>query len=576
MSADERYDVVIVGGGSNGTTTAAYLAKCGLSVCVLEERYEAGGSCETVEPIPGVRIYPHAQLMYAAPAPGFEQLGLHKYGFRMSWSPIDLEKSMGRIGQPTREGLVAPTPEDMLGFGKIAGLLGSPPFIKDLMRATFWCPPHPPEVEVTDETVPYMQVYKQHQPDVWTSELRDMTLFDLLDEHCETEPIKAMLAFAAWASGAAGHWEGVAIPAFLCVILLLLSGNMSVPRGGLHGYFHAILRCAIDHGAVIRTCCPVDEIIVQNGRAVGVRMRDNAAIGEKTIWANKAVISATEVKQTFQKLIGPNHLDRGFLQKINDISIKNGSLFVSTFMTKRPLQWKPKYKEYDILGSGPNKIPYGTVYPADSRELYFENVADVDAYKGNPNLPPERLMWFLTPSQAFDPTDCQHHHPKGYVSQAFEVNLTPPQHHVEGPEALDKIKDKLNAYVRQAFSQALEGLDDDNVIHHWSSTPLEAEFRNTGLIGGTWCGRRHCDDQLWVNSPIPEMARYRTPIEGLYNCHQTSGHPGGLCLMAIPYNLMHILIEDGIAEPGDWWYPSPYYIPEQGKISAVPRNRVKV
>jgi len=68
MSADERYDVVIVGGGPNGTTTAAYLSKCGLSVCVLEERYEAGGSCETAEPIAGVRIHPHAQLMYAAPA----------------------------------------------------------------------------------------------------------------------------------------------------------------------------------------------------------------------------------------------------------------------------------------------------------------------------------------------------------------------------------------------------------------------------------------------------------------------------------------------------------------------------
>jgi len=44
--------------------------------------------------------------------------------------------------------------------------------------------------------------------------------------------------------------------------------------------------------------------------------------------------------------------------------------------------------------------------------------------------------------------------------------------------------------------------------------------------------------------------------------------------MAIPYNLMHILIEDGIAEPGDWWYPSPWYIPEQGKISAIPRTKV--
>ena len=572
MVETERYDIVIIGGGPNGVTAAAYLSKCGLSVCVLEERYEAGGSCETAEPIAGARIYPHAQLMYAAPAPGFEQLELHKYGFRMSWSPIDLEKSMGKLGQTTSQGLVPATQTDMMGFAKMSGLLGSPPFMTDLMRATFWCPPHPPEVEVTDETVPYMQVYKQHQPDLWTPELREMTMFDFMDQHMETESLKTMLAFAAWGSGAAGHWEGVAVPALLAVVLLLMPGHLSHPRGGLHGYFHAILRCAIDHGTIVRTCCPVDEIIVSNGRAVGVRLRDNAAVAEKTIWADKAVIAACEVKQTFQKLIGPQHLSRAFLQKIDDINIKGGSLYTSTLVTRKPIQWREKFKAQEAVAMGPDKAPFGTVYPSDSRELYLENVTDVDGYKGNPTLPPEKLMWILTPSQAFDPSSCQHHHPKGYVSAPFMQGFTPPEYHVEGPEALDKIKDKLNAYVRLAFSQALEGLDDDNVIFHWASTPLEMELRNTGLIGGTWCGRRHCEDQLWTNSPIvgSGMARYRTPIDGLYNCHQSSGHPGGLCLMAIPYNLMHILIEDGIAEPGDWWYPSPWYIPERGKISAVP------
>jgi beta-carotene ketolase (CrtO type) len=570
MSVEERYDVVIVGGGHNGMTAAAYLSKCKLSVCVLEEKLEAGGSCETTEPIAGVRIYPHAQLMYAAPAPGFEQLELHKYGFRMSWSPIDLEKSMGRIGQTSSEGIVPATQVDMTGIAKMSGLLADPPFMRDLMRATFWCPPHPPEVEVTDETVPYMQVYKQHQPDVWTPELRDMTMFDFMDQHMETESIKTMLAFAAWGSGAAGHWEGVAVPAFLSVMLLLMAGKLSYPRGGLHAYFHAIARCAIDHGAVIRTCCPVDELIVSDGRAVGVRLRDNAAMAEKTIWANKAVIAACDIKQTFQKLIGPQHLGRDFLQKIDDISVKGGSLYISTFFTRKPIQWRPKFKVMNEVGMGPDRIPFGTVYPADTRELYLANVADVDSHKGNPGLPPEKLMWLLSPSQAFDPTDCQHHHPKGYVSPPIMQGLTPPEYHVEGPEAIDKRKDEINAYLRQAYSEALEGLDDENVIYHWSSTPHENELRNTGLIGGTWCGTRHCRDQLWTERPMPEMARYRTPIEGLYHCHQTSGHPGGLCLMAIPYNLMHVLIEDGIAQPGEWWYPSPWYIPQQGKISAIP------
>ena len=65
-------------------------------------------------------------------------------------------------------------------------------------------------------------------------------------------------------------------------------------------------------------------------------------------------------------------------------------------------------------------------------------------------------------------------------------------------------------------------------------------------------------------------------MERLYHAHQTSGRPGGLCLMAIPYNLMHILIEDGVVEPGRWWYPSPYYIPRQGKISAGPKKKSRL
>ncbi len=89
MSKDERFDVIIIGGGPNGMGTAAYLAKSGVSVCVLEERTECGGACETVEPIPGVRIYPHAVLFYASAAPGLEQLELWRYGFRMNWNPVD-------------------------------------------------------------------------------------------------------------------------------------------------------------------------------------------------------------------------------------------------------------------------------------------------------------------------------------------------------------------------------------------------------------------------------------------------------------------------------------------------------
>ena len=578
MGKDERYDIVIIGGGPNGMATAAYLAKSKLSVCVLEERTECGGACETQEPIPGVRIYPHAMLMYASPAPGFDQLELHKHGFRMNWDPMD-PLTPEATSLACTDGWRRYTEKDMAGWGLLGGLLASPPYTKDLLRATFWCPPHPPEVEVTDDNVPYMQVYKERQPEIWSPELRQGTLFDILDEHCETEHWKTAMAYAAWASGAAGHWEGVAIPAIHCVQLLILTntGRTSYPRGGLHGYFHAIHRCAVHHGAVVRSCCPVDEILIDDGRAVGVRLRESAAVGGRKIWANKAVISACDVHQTFLKLVGPKHLGPGIMRKIEDISLKNQTLYVSQYLVKKPLRYNGKFAEFsETRFVGPNKYPWGGVYPCDSREIYYADVADCDAHKTKPTLPPERKMWFQAPSLAFDPSDCQGHHPRGHITAPIEIALTSPDYHVEGEDALDRYREEIGRYMTECHKSMYDGLDDENVIHHWFATGRDVEFRNTGLIGGTWAGSRHCEDQLWGNRPIPELARYRSPIEGLYHAHQTSGHPGGLCLMAIPYNLMHILIEDGVAEPGDWWYPSPYYIPQEGKISADPNKKSKL
>ncbi len=568
MIQEERYDFVIVGAGPNGTALAAYLAKSGESVCMLEERSEGGGGCENTEPMPGLRITPHAMYMYSGPSPGFEQLELHKYGFRMNWSPQseNLADQKAR-GVATTEGMAPITDKDVMGFAKLGGMLGDPPYTKDLLRATFWCPPHPPEIEVTAENIPYMQVYKQHQPDVWTEELLDMTMFDLMDEHLDTEPFKVMHAMIAWYSGAAGHWEGVAVPAFLCDATLTLYSGISVPQGGMHSYYHSIIRCALAHGVVVRTCCPVDEIIIENGRAAGVRLRDTATCDEKIIRANKAVISAVDVKQTFLDLIGPKHLGKSFLRKVDEISVKGGSIWVSHLLTREPLRPREKFRVPGMENPG----EVGGPYPCDSRELYYDHVADVDGRRGDPTVPPEKLMWIATPSARFRNGDPQCTIPGAYLESPYYVYVPPPEYVPDGPDALDKKKDEINAYMRKAFSQVIENLDDDNLIAHIANTPYESEFRNAGLIGGSWCGTRHCDDQWAENRPIAELARYRTPVPGLYLCNQTACHPGGLCHMAIPYNLMHILIEDGHVEPGKWWYPSPWYIPQQGKISAIPR-----
>ncbi len=298
MATEETYDVVIIGAGHNGTTTAAYLARSGLSVLVLEDRPESGGAQETVEPIAGIRIQPHAIANYAGSAPGWEQLELWRYGFRMDWNPnVPVELDTDRYIF-TGDGLSKVTEADMMGWAKMTLMLAGNDAFRDLMRATFWCPPHPYGTELDEHNIPFMQVYKKYQPDMWTRELLEMTMFDLMDEYLDTEPFKVTQAYIALSSGAHGHMEGVAVPA-MCSSATVMPPAIAKPvaaRGNMHGYFHALYRCAVANGATFRTCSPVEEIIIGNGRAQGVRLRDDATWAAKTIWARKAVISAAHIK----------------------------------------------------------------------------------------------------------------------------------------------------------------------------------------------------------------------------------------------------------------------------------------
>ena len=568
MGKDESYDIVIVGGGHNGTTIAAYLAKCGLSVCILEERPELGGAQENTEPIAGARLSPHAIANYGGPAPGWEQLELWKYGFRMDLHARHPEYRFPPTGFMTGEGMYHVTDKDAMGWAKICGFLTSPPFTTELLRATFWCPPHPPEVELTPENIPFMQVYKKHAPDVWTEELLEMTMFDLMDEYLEGEPFKTLQCYTALVSGAHGHFEGQAIPAFCSAVTVQppYIPRPVGPRGNIHGYYHALLRCAIAHGAVARTCCPVEEIIISNGTAVGVRLKDTAPCGEKRIWANKAVISATDIRQTFLKLIGPSHIDAGFAQRIKDLSLKGGSLYVTHWLTRNQLRFRPAYA---TAMSGEGVFTGGPfIGGAGSRKEYFAHVAEVLGWKGRPRIPAREGLFLWVGNMNYDPTNPQCTRPGQYICGPFDTMVATPEYDPEGKENINRIKADMDAYNLELAGVICENLDSDNIVSTFVNTPWDSELRNTGLLGGSWYGVRHSRDEWWNQRPLPELARGRTQIDGLYLCHQSSMHPGGLCLMACGYNLMHTMIEDGIAKPGEWWYPSPWYIPQDGKISA--------
>lgn len=563
---ESRYDVVIVGGGHNGTTIAAYLAKSGLSVCVLESRLEIGGAQENTEPMPGVRIDPHASVLYGGAAPGFEQLELHKYGFRMEyWSQYG-----AAIGSDYR-GIVSGNRWNMVEAAEslkqfsvkdaelwAAMMTAIDPHMKDILRSTFWTPPFPPELEVDQKDLPWVETWNRATGGMMPGNFFEASMVDVLDDVFETGLLKALTGLGAWYSGAAPTWEGMAAQAFGS--FLLAQYGSGAPKGGMHTYAHAIARCAIAHGARILVNCPVEEIIVQNGRAAGVILADEAAAREKTIWADKAVISAVDVQQTFLKMLGPRHTDPSFRQNINDISLKGGSLYVLHVITKELPKFKGQMGELiDQVG-----YPGSALFPCDDWDSVTEQMRDAYSRKVTPTGRASMTIPVLMPT-VYDRSRA----PEGlHVLSPIYIELPPPEYHVDGPDAVNKQLDQVTGEIMAMLRDFAPNMTDDNIVATFVNTPHDSEFRNAGLVGGNWYATRHCVDQWWTKRPLPELARYRTPIDRLYLCNQTA-FPGGLCLMAVPYNLMHILIDDGLVEPGSWWYPSPWHIKDTEMTGAA-------
>lgn len=561
MSTKERYDVVIVGGGPNGLGIAAYLSKCGLKVCLCEARLEVGGGCETIEPIPGFRIEPHASYNYAGASPGWEQLELGKYGVRMFGHKVfgtAITQDCQRVttgGRWNKEAVRESTlmwGEDVAAQTEAMYQIIDSPECTEFLRSIFWTPPPPQGYDPEPKDLPWVRAVKKLPllglvyDDSWL----DMSTLDIANILCKEDVQKVGICMASWDSGPDFISKGMGIVGIADTFLVMYASGS--PLGGFHSYVHALMRCSLDHGATIVTNCRVEEIIVERGEAKGVRLADTAPLGDKVILADKAVISSTHVKETFLKLIGATHLDKGFLQRVTDINLNGGSILKLDMIVKELPRFKGKAGDYVDKYQ-----PCTVAWPADRLDLLMNQRNAVNVERRHPIKKDEMLMRSLRQS-IYDPTRC----PPGYHILYNFIPVPPPEYHRDGPEAVNKAKDEIVDAMLDRFRDYCTNMTDDNIVAKFVMSPYDSAFRNMGFVGGNFQGIRSCEDQWWSNRPLPEISRYRTPIQKLYLCNQTS-YPGGLVLMAVPYNLMHILIEDLDLKPGGWWYPSPYYISDR-------------
>jgi len=295
------YDAIIIGGGHNGLVTAAYLARAGKKVLVLERRHVLGGAAVTEEVFPGFKFSVCSYVVSLLRPEIIRELDLPRHGFELlpldgTFTPLedDYLWRMNDHGRTLRElrrwsRIDAEAYEE---FGLL--MVDMARFIKPVLSLV---PPDPGRIDPR-EWLPliglaqeFRDLPRRHKA-VFV-QLMTMSAADFLGQWFETDPLIATMS----ASGIIGTFQGIRSPGTAYVLLHHYMGEIDgafrawgIPRGGTGGVSEAIASAARSLGAEIRCDAPVARILTRNGRAVGVALESGEEVAAEVIDGPQSVV----------------------------------------------------------------------------------------------------------------------------------------------------------------------------------------------------------------------------------------------------------------------------------------------
>jgi phytoene dehydrogenase-like protein len=505
-----RYDAVIIGGGHNGLTAAAYLARSGKKVLVVERRHVLGGAAVTEEVFPGFRFSEFSYVVSLLRPEIIRELDLPRHGLEIlpldgTITPLE-DDALWRVndhGKTTRE-LRRWSKSDAEAYEEYGLLMADMArFIKPILSVV---PPDPGAFNPFD-WMPIVGLAKTFRelPERLQStfvQLMTMSATEFLRQWFETDPLIATMS----ASGIIGTFQGVRSPGTAYVLLHHYMGEIDgafrawgIPRGGTGGISEAIASAARSLGAEIRTEAPVARIDVTNGRAKGIVLESGEEIQAG------AVLSSVDSHVTFLSLVDPSNLEASFLEEVRRYKYRGSSAKVNLALDALPeLACKPGVGEW----------LRGAISFSPSVE-YMERAYD-DAKYGRFSARPYIdciIPTLVDPSMA----------PAGKHVMSCFVQYA-PYHLAEGGAWDDAMRDALGETVIDTLEERFPKIRD-LILHAQVLTPLDIE-RITGLTEGNIFQGELSLEQLFFNRPVPGWARYRTPIKGLWMCGSAT-HPGG-------------------------------------------------
>jgi len=508
--------------------TAAYLARAGMRVLVLESRELVGGCAVTEEIWPGYWVSTASYLASLMQEKVVRDLELARFGYSVDakdpafFSPFpdgrylfmlqDRAKTLAEIAKfSQRDAEAYPRYEahlEKLGMVAESLLLTTPPDF----------PPH-----TIGDFIEYLKLAGRlrglsRAEVVGLVKVFTQSAADFLDDWFESEEIKVTLA----TDGVIGANGGPRSPGTAYILLHHCMGGVNghrglwgFVRGGMGAVSNAIADSARASGAVIRTQAPVERILVENGRAAGVALANGEEIRAPIVASN------LDPRRTFLKLLEETALPADFVAGIRRFRSEGTSLKINLALRGLP--------EFEAFPGAPGPQHRATMHLCPSIE-YVERAWD-DAKYGRPSRYP--LIEMTIPTMYDASLAPAGHHIMGIFLQYAPYTLRDSDWDTEREPYADRVIDVIEEYCPNIR---------DIIVERQTLTPLDLE-RRFALTGGNIFHGEMSLDQMFVMRPLAGWARYRTPVKGLYLCG-SGAHPGGGVMGAPGHNAAREILRD--------------------------------
>jgi phytoene dehydrogenase-like protein len=525
------YDIIIVGAGHNGLVTAAYLARAGMRVLVLERRELVGGACVTEELWPGFKVSTASYVSSLLRPEIIRDLELARHGFELvprspsSFTPFPDGRFllMGPDKALTRRQVAKFSPRDADALPRYEAMLER---VADFIEPTLLSRPPDPWsfrprdlLELAGLGWRFLKLGKDGPQAI---EILTGAARPILDRWFESEELKIALATDA----IIGAMASPSVPGTAYVLFHHVMGECNgvrgmwgYVRGGMGGIANALASAARAHGAEIRVNSPVARIRTRDGRVAGVALEDGTELRAPRVASN------ADAHVTFVKLVDGGALPPEFVAAVRAIDYSSASLKINVALSELP--------DFTAVRGGdlpPDAHLRGTIHIAPTLD-YMERAYD-DAKYGRPSAHP--ILECTIPSVVDSTVAPPGKHVMSFFVQYAPYRLQDGDWDRDKEAFADRCFDVLAEYAPN-FKRAL--------IARQVLSPLDLE-RRYGLTGGNIFQGAMTLPQLFFLRPLPGYADYRSPIRGLYLCGAAT-HPGGGVMGACGYNAAREILRDG-------------------------------